>query len=88
MASGAHLVNDISGGTLDADMLPAVADLRVPYILSHMRGALPASRLRKDGGRGPTDVEQPSPLQKNCFGRFVGGHRADTGAQDFQDGKF
>lgn len=35
---GAHIINDISGGTLDADMFATVAGLQVPYILMHMRG--------------------------------------------------
>lgn len=35
---GVDVVNDISGGTLDPDMFAAVAHLRVPYILMHMRG--------------------------------------------------
>lgn len=38
VAAGAHLINDISGGSLDADMFDAVAKLRVPYVLSHTRG--------------------------------------------------
>ncbi len=36
--AGAALVNDISGGMLDAEMLPTVAKLKVPYILMHMKG--------------------------------------------------
>ncbi len=36
--AGAHIVNDISGGTLDADMFATVARLQVPYILMHMKG--------------------------------------------------
>lgn len=36
--AGADMVNDISGGTLDPDMADTVAELRVPYILTHMRG--------------------------------------------------
>jgi len=36
--AGAHMINDISGGTLDADMFATVARLRVPYILMHMKG--------------------------------------------------
>lgn len=36
--AGVHIVNDISGGTLDDDMFATVADLQVPYILMHMRG--------------------------------------------------
>nr|XP_043640014.1 folate synthesis bifunctional protein, mitochondrial [Erigeron canadensis] len=35
---GAHMVNDVSGGMLDSDMLHVVADLNVPYITMHMRG--------------------------------------------------
>ena len=34
----ADIINDISGGNLDAEMWPTVAELRVPYILMHMRG--------------------------------------------------
>lgn len=36
--SGAHIINDVSGGTLDADMFSTVARLKVPYILMHLRG--------------------------------------------------
>jgi dihydropteroate synthase len=36
--AGAHIINDISGGTLDADMFTTVARLQVPYILMHMKG--------------------------------------------------
>jgi dihydropteroate synthase len=36
--AGAHMVNDVSGGSLDADMLTTVAALQVPYICMHMRG--------------------------------------------------
>jgi len=36
--AGAHIINDISGGTLDEQMFAAVAELQVPYILMHMRG--------------------------------------------------
>ena len=35
---GAHIVNDISGGSLDEKMFETVADLNVPYILMHTRG--------------------------------------------------
>jgi dihydropteroate synthase len=38
VATGADLVNDIGGGTLDADMLATVVRLRVPYCLMHLRG--------------------------------------------------
>ncbi|WP_242121509.1 dihydropteroate synthase [Aestuariivivens sediminicola] len=36
--AGSALINDISAGILDPDMLPTIADLQVPYIMMHMRG--------------------------------------------------
>ena len=36
--AGAALINDISAGKLDHAMLETIADLRVPYIMMHMRG--------------------------------------------------
>ncbi len=36
--AGADIINDIAGGTLDPEMFDTVAELRVPYILMHMRG--------------------------------------------------
>ena len=36
--AGVHIINDISGGTLDENMFETVARLQVPYILMHMRG--------------------------------------------------
>jgi dihydropteroate synthase len=38
VAAGASLVNDISGGRLDPDMLYVVGQLGVPYICMHMKG--------------------------------------------------
>lgn len=35
---GVDIINDISGGTLDAAMFQTVARLHVPYVLMHMRG--------------------------------------------------
>lgn len=35
---GAFIVNDISGGELDSEMFATVAELKLPYILMHMRG--------------------------------------------------
>lgn len=36
--AGACIVNDISAGNLDKNMLPAVARLQTPYICMHMKG--------------------------------------------------
>jgi dihydropteroate synthase len=35
---GAALINDVSAGLLDDAMLPTVAELKVPYVMMHMRG--------------------------------------------------
>lgn len=35
---GAHIVNDVSAGKLDKNMLTTVAQLKVPYIAMHMQG--------------------------------------------------
>ncbi|WP_017652314.1 dihydropteroate synthase [Fortiea contorta] len=36
--AGADLINDISGGTFDEEMLPTAASLNVPIVLMHIRG--------------------------------------------------
>ena len=36
--AGAHIINDISGGTFDDKMFQTVADLNVPYVLMHIKG--------------------------------------------------
>ena len=36
--AGGHIINDISTGQFDEDLLPTVAKLDVPYILMHMQG--------------------------------------------------
>lgn len=37
--AGAHILNDISGGRMDADLLQTVAQAQAPYILMHMQGS-------------------------------------------------
>ncbi|MCA0930981.1 dihydropteroate synthase [Lutimonas saemankumensis] len=37
--NGACMVNDISGGGLDMEMFPTIAQLQVPYVLMHMKGS-------------------------------------------------
>jgi len=36
--SGASIINDISAGDLDSNMFNCVAELKVPYIMMHMKG--------------------------------------------------
>jgi len=38
LKAGAHVVNDISAGLLDDEMLPAVAEMDAGYVMMHMRG--------------------------------------------------
>jgi dihydropteroate synthase len=35
---GAHMINDISGGDADSEMFKVVVDLKVPYVMMHMKG--------------------------------------------------
>lgn len=38
LAAGAHIVNDISGGVLEPDIMRVAAQQHAPYILMHMQG--------------------------------------------------
>ncbi len=38
VGAGAAVVNDVSAGAFDDELLPTVAELRVPYVLMHMQG--------------------------------------------------
>lgn len=51
---GADIINDISGGSLDADMFATVAGLQCPYILMHMRGTPADMQTRTEYPSGVT----------------------------------
>ncbi|KAI7181243.1 folic acid synthesis protein [Hortaea werneckii] len=53
--AGAHIINDISFGLLDQDMLPTVARLGCTYIGMHMRGT-PAKMQDKENTEYPDGV--------------------------------
>lgn len=38
VAAGACMVNDISAGKMDPELIPAVSKMQVPYVLMHMQG--------------------------------------------------
>ncbi len=38
IASGASIINDISAGLMDYNMLKTVSSLKVPYVMMHMKG--------------------------------------------------
>ncbi|MEP1033861.1 dihydropteroate synthase [Ekhidna sp.] len=46
--AGAAIVNDISAGHLDENMLPCVAEMGVPYIAMHMRGTPQTMKSKVD----------------------------------------
>jgi len=46
--SGACIINDISAGQLDHNMMPTIASLNVPYIMMHMRGTPQDMQLQID----------------------------------------
>lgn len=56
VAAGARIVNDVSSGMFDADMLGLVADLPVAYIAMHMRGDPQTMQRLTDYGDIVSDV--------------------------------
>ena len=48
VSAGAAIINDISGGNLDMDMIPTAAFLDVPYVCMHMKGT-PATMQQEAG---------------------------------------
>ncbi|TVZ27283.1 dihydropteroate synthase [Gillisia sp. Hel_I_86] len=48
LKAGAAMVNDISAGNLDENMLKVVAEFQVPYIMMHMRGNPKTMKNLKD----------------------------------------
>lgn len=51
--AGAGMINDIGAGRFDAELLPVVAQLNVPYVLMHMpEGATPATMQEHTKGYG------------------------------------
>jgi dihydropteroate synthase len=56
VAAGACMVNDISGGLLDTDMLATVAELRTPYICMHMQGTPETMQTQPSYQQVVTDV--------------------------------
>ena len=57
IAAGADMVNDVSAGTMDAEMIATVAALNVPFIAMHMQGT-------------PTTMQQ-NPTYKNVATEVV-----------------
>jgi dihydropteroate synthase len=56
VASGARLINDVSGGQADPEMLPLVAGLGLPYVCMHWRGHSTDMQTRATYGDVVADV--------------------------------
>lgn len=60
---GVDIINDISGGDMDADMNRTVAQLQVPYVVMHMRGT-PATMQQLTDYNGDVAAEVLESLAK------------------------
>ena len=54
--AGAALINDISAGRLDGDMLSTIAKFKVPYIMMHMKGTPQNMQKETDYANLLTDI--------------------------------
>lgn len=58
IGAGASIVNDVSSGSIDGDMLKTVAALKVPYIAMHMQGTPKTMQLAPQYTDVVTDVRR------------------------------
>jgi dihydropteroate synthase len=56
--AGADMINDISAGELDKNMLKTAADLKVPYVMMHMQGRPDTMQARPEYDDVLIDVTQ------------------------------
>ncbi|RYZ54620.1 MAG: dihydropteroate synthase [Sphingobacteriales bacterium] len=64
VSCGADIINDISGGRLDEEMLAAIARLQVPYIIMHMQGTPQTMQLNPQ--YDDVVLEVTSELMRQC----------------------
>jgi dihydropteroate synthase len=67
---GAHIVNDISAGELDPDMLATVGKLKVPYIAMHMKGNPKTMQQQVDYSDILTEITQYFAKKLEEFKKF------------------
>lgn len=53
---GFAMVNDISAGSFDSDMLPTIAQLRIPYIIMHKQGSFSQMHRKNNYGDIVQDI--------------------------------
>ena len=61
--AGANLINDVSGGDADPEMLKVVADARAPYVMMHMQGTPSSMQTNPTYNDVVGDVYQNPPNQ-------------------------
>lgn len=54
---GAHIINDISAGNIDPDMMSTVGEMKVPYIMMHMQGTPETMQNNPQYGHVVEDVK-------------------------------
>jgi len=62
--AGVSIINDVSSGSIDAQMLKTVAELKVPYIAMHMQGTPATMQQNPQYNNAVTEVRDH--LQKIC----------------------
>jgi dihydropteroate synthase len=65
--AGASLVNDISAGSMDSEMLKTVSIMQVPYVLMHMRGTPQTMQNHAESGDIVKEVLDFLILKKNML---------------------
>ena len=81
LAAGAAVVNDVSGGLADPEMVRVVADAGCPWVLMHWRGQ--SSRMRELAVYTDVVKEVCAELGARVDAALAGGgHRVDVGAAD------
>ena len=75
IAAGARIVNDVSGGLADPDMVPLVASAEVPYVVMHWRG--PSSDMQARAVYGDVVAEVCAELQERFDAVVEGGVHPD-----------
>ncbi|MFD3378824.1 MULTISPECIES: dihydropteroate synthase [unclassified Streptomyces] len=75
LAAGAVLVNDVSGGLADPEMIPAVAAAGAPFVVMHWRGFLQGSTVR--GSYVDVVAEVVAELHTRVEAVLAGGVAAD-----------
>lgn len=78
--AGAVAVNDVSGGLADPDMLPAVAQLGVPYLCMHWRG--PSVDMQERASYADVVAEVTAELQARVTAALAAGLRPERLAVD------